>query len=79
MWYLIPQAFQSGLPDLQDNQHSENEAEFSFFLLLSFTAIQHKDTSCFVYFNNPRRLYVSKNSSSNKKKKKLKKWLMSGF
>lgn len=44
MWYFIPQAFQSGLPDLQDNQHSENEAEFSFFLLLSFTAIQHKAT-----------------------------------
>lgn len=70
MWYLIPQAFQSGLPDLQDNQHSENEAEFSFFLLLSFTAIQHKDTFSFVYFNNPRRLCVGKNGSSNNIKKK---------
>lgn len=63
MWYLIPQAFQSGLPDLQDNQHSENEAEFSFFMLLSFTAIQHKDTFSFVYFNNPRRLCVGKTAT----------------
>lgn len=63
MWYLIPQAFQSGLPDLQDNQHSETAAAFSFFLLLSFTTILHKDTFSFVYFNNLRRLYISKTAT----------------
>lgn len=59
MWYLIPQAFQSRLPDLEDNQHSETTADLFFFLLLFFfTAIKHKDIFIFAYFNNLRRLFL---------------------
>lgn len=48
MWYLIPQAFQSGLPDLQDNQRSKPQQTFSSFQLLSFTAIQRKNIFLFL-------------------------------
>lgn len=73
MWYLIPQAFQSGLPDLQDNQRSKPQQTFSFFQLLSFTAIRCKNIFIFAYFNNPGRFgFVSKTATQTIKwKKKL--------
>lgn len=80
MWYLIPQAFQSGLPDLQDNQRSKPQT-FSFFQLLSYTAVQHKIIFIFAYFNNPGRFgFVSKTATQTIKwKKKIRKWLRSVF